>query len=153
VSSLGRPISTHRGTLGAGGWLWYVGGILILSAFLAVYRFMQVLVLGSPFAQAGDTLGTAALSFAIGTALLVVPVLRWRQSVELCEDGLVWRRMFGSRTLRRDEIAGARMVQHHSRMGSYTEVEVELRAGGSFSIKGVDRPEQLRNAILSWTQA
>lgn len=136
----------HRGTFGAGGWLWYIGGVFIASAVA------QLVKLGSG-ASIGEGLALAGGSAALGSLLLIAPIMRWRQSVELFEHGLVHNRLFGRVTVARADVRNVSVTRHHSRLGMHTEVVVELANGRELSIVGVDNAEQLGNMLAAFAAA
>jgi hypothetical protein len=143
MNSLGRSYSLHQGTLGAGGWFWYLGAVLVASGVLGVGRGVLAI------AAHGDAspLSMGLVSLALVPAVLAMPVLRWRQSLELFEGGIVWRRLWGTRVITRSELGSVTHVQHYGRMGNYIELRLQLRDGRELSISGVDRADQAANLI------
>jgi hypothetical protein len=136
---LGQRVSLHRGTFGAGGWLWYIAGLLVLSGVLGLGK-------GGLAGDSQQALsGVAALG--IGAVVLIVPLLRWRQSVEVFERGFVWQRLYGTLQVAREDIRSATMITHHGRQGTRVEVKVDLASGSDCSIVGVEQPEQLVNLL------
>jgi hypothetical protein len=134
----GTHLSSHKGTIGAGGWLWYVGAILLASTV-------------ANLAQSQLALAAAA---ALGAAVaLAVAVSRLRQNVEVYERGLVWKQFFGTTTIAAEDIRGATLVHNHRRTGYYVEVRIALKRGGKRSIIGVANAEQLRNYVSAWAHA
>jgi hypothetical protein len=142
----------------AGGWLWYVGGVLLAASVAWIAKGVAALAstpgiaLGSLPDDAIAALGNAGGCLVAGLLFLVVPVLRWRQSVEVFERGLVWRRWLGTVSLAAQDVHGVRLIHHRRRAGSYTEVVVERASGRRLSIAGVERPEQLANLIAAFAQ-
>ena len=133
---LGRRLSFHKGLFTAGGWLWYIGGILVLSFFANLVKGEIVL---------------AFASLGCGLLCLIAPVLKWRQSLAVFEHGFVWQRLTGARSVRKEEVAQATMTTHTSRAGSYVEVEILLSDDRELSVVGVSEPEQLFNTLNAWT--
>lgn len=148
---LGQRLAAHPGSFRAGGWLWYVGVVLALAGILGGAKGVQALIGGD--AGAMESLGTAACALALSPLVLIVPLLRWRQSVVVYEGGLVHARLFGSATIRRDEVAGVTLTHHRSRSSSHHEVEVRLRDGRVHSVTGIDGAEQLASYVSAWTAA
>jgi hypothetical protein len=146
---LGRSLSVHTGTFGAGGWLWYVGAILVLAGFANLAE-----VAGLTGKQSGPTasVGVAAACFVIGVLVLIVPVLRWRQRVELFERGFVWQRLTGQRSFQRDDVRRAELVQHTSRSGTHMEVLVHQTDGSELSMSGLSHSDQLANLLRAYAQ-
>jgi hypothetical protein len=70
---LGRSLSVHTGTFGAGGWLWYVGAILVLAGFSNLAQ-----VAGLTGNQAGPpaSVGAAAARFVIRSSGEDLPASR-----------------------------------------------------------------------------
>ncbi|MEO8902747.1 MAG: hypothetical protein ABI488_12010 [Polyangiaceae bacterium] len=136
--TLGRRVSLHRGSFAAGGWSWYLAGICLVAG-----------VLGLVHGVAGDSqqLVTGALALGVGIVLLIMPVLRWKQSVEVFERGFVWTRLSGTVQVAREEIRNVTLITHRSRQGTRVEVKVDLTNGKTRSIVGVQQPEQLANLL------
>lgn len=136
---LGQRVSSHRGTFGAGGWLWYLAIIFLVSGVVS-------LVKGAAAGDSGQML-TGVLAFGASAVVAIVPLLRWRQAVDVFERGFVWKRLYGEQQVSRAEIRNATMTTHHTRQGTRVEVNVELQNGKSCTIVGVEQPEQLANLL------
>jgi hypothetical protein len=136
---LGQRVSLHRGTFGAGGWLWYLAFVCLLAGVLG-------LVKGGAAGDSQQAL-TGVVALGVGLVLLIVPILRWKQTVEVFERGFVWKRLHGVLQVARADIRNATMITHRSRQGTRVEVKVELARGKSCSIVGVEQPEQLSNLL------
>ena len=145
--NFGRSLSLHKGTFASGGWLWYVGGILLAAG---VANLAQVAGVTSGKGGATGSVGMAGAAFAIGLLVLIAPVLRWRQQVELFEHGFVWRRLTGTRRVPKVEVRHTELITHRSRSGSYTEVVVHLSSGRELSMEGLDHSEQLANLLSAY---
>jgi hypothetical protein len=143
-TDLGRSLSLHRGKFSSGGWLWYLGGLLLLGA---IAQLAQLAGLTTPTRGGEGSLGMAAASFAGGALLLLSPVLRWRQQVELFEGGFVWSRLTGQVAVRRSDVQRTEIITHHSRMGTHDEVIVHLAGGRELSMSGLSHAEQLANML------
>ena len=147
-ASFGRSIGLHRGTISAGGWLWYLGGLCMLAGIVTAVKSVAG---ASDTASAGaPTLSMAAMSAGVGVLLLILPVLRWRQQLEVFENGFVWTRLLGSVQVPRSNVRGAQLTRHLTRMGAHSELVVELADARSLSITGLDRAEQLRNMLAAF---
>lgn len=150
MTDLGRSLSRHPGTFMAGGWLWYISGLLIVAAALGAGRALLML-LGlaamDPNNSPISALLTAALGGFIGLLCAIVPVLRWRQSLEIFEGGLVWTRLIGDKTWPRSQLKKVRHVTHHSRQGTSYEVEITLTDGSIHGIVGLDQSQQAANLV------
>jgi hypothetical protein len=125
-------ISTHRGSFMAGGWLWYLGGILMISGVLALSR-------------AEFSSGLMAVLF--GAAVLVMPVLRWKQTLELDEAGLTLTKLTGVTKVPREQLKKVTLVRHHGRTGSYESLELALNDGREIEIAGIERAEEAANLV------
>jgi hypothetical protein len=135
ANRFGTHLSSHRGTIGAGGWLWYVGAILIAATIANLAKAQIALA--------------AASAVGAGFALAVA-VSRLRQSVEVYEHGLVWEQLFGTTTIAAEDVRGATLVHNQRRTGYYVEVRIALKRGGNRSIIGVTGAEQLRAYVAAW---
>lgn len=136
---LGQRISVHRGRVGAGGWLWYLGALCLASGVLGLAR-------GGP-GNGAERVQTSLAALGVGVVLLIVPILRWRQMVEVFEHGFVWTRLLGVVRVARPEIRDATLIRHRSRQGTREEVKVELVSGKAYSIVGVEQADQLVNLL------
>jgi hypothetical protein len=145
-----RLLAVHHGQFSAGGWWWYVGAVLLVAAVVNVAS--PAVGLAEPDAW-DSALGYAALSAVAGVLCLVAPVRRWRQRVEVFDDGFVWTRLLGTRRVRRDQVRGVRHIEHIGRAGRYTEVEVRLDGGRMLSIAGIGNAEQLANILAAFAQS
>lgn len=151
----GRSLSLHRGTVAAGGWLWYIGAILLLSGVLNLAQFMGVALpsKGTPTSESvTGALGMAAACFVCGALVLIVPVLRWRQQVELFEGGFIWQRLTGNLVVPKHEVQRTELITHHSRSGTHVEVIVHLASGRELSMSGLSQPDQLANLITAYAR-
>ncbi len=145
--NLGRSIAVHRGTFSAGGWGWYIGGVLLLAAVVGPLRAVVAPTPDQVRMGMEGVLAMAGVALVAGMLVLIVPVLRWRQQVELFEGGFVWTGLTGVRSVTGDQVRGVELIHHRSRRGTRTEVKVALADGRKMSISGVDRAEQLANII------
>jgi hypothetical protein len=142
-ANLGRSIGKHRGTFAAGGWFWYLGGVLVLAGIVGLTRINN-----PPPGQTAGSIAMTALAGAVAGALcLLMPISRWRQSVEVFEHGFVWTHMLGARTVARADIAGVELLTKYTKMGSVTKVIVALRSGRRVTLTGLENPEQLSNFL------
>jgi hypothetical protein len=121
---LGRTIAEHRGRMLAGGWLIYVGAVLVLAALMQLPQ-----VLARDGSAGMDPLIGVPLAFVSGAAMLFISYRRWQQAVTVFEKGFVWSQGGQSRRIRWDEIAGATHRTERSRAGIARELEVELSNG------------------------
>lgn len=120
----------------AGGFLWYVGGLLIISGIISVPK---------------GNIGMGLVTVLIGLGCLVVPVLRWKQTLEFDDQGFTWTRLIGVQKVSRAEVKKVTLIRHHARMGYYDEVKVELVDGRELSIAGVERADEAANLIHAMT--
>ncbi len=151
TANMGRSLSKHEGSIMAGGWLWYLGGLLLLAGVFGICSGLFAVVSGSA-ALAPDTglprIGTGVVSLLIAPLLLIVPVLRWRQSLEIFEGGIHWQRLvLASRTIPSSSLRSVTHITHRSRSGSSVELVITLTDGSEVSITGLDRADQAANLI------
>lgn len=83
---------------------------------------------------------------------LVVPLARWRQSIEIFERGMVWSRLQGAVHVAAEQVQSVSWLKHQTKRGSHDEVKLELTDGKRYSIVGVREPEQLVNFLRSWAR-
>lgn len=142
----GRAVGEHAGRFGAGGWLWYIGGILVAAAALNAGQGVLALV-GGPSDDVLTKLATAAIAGAIGAVVLAVAAMRWRQTVTVYERGLVHTKLLGTTELAFADVRGVELVRTHSRSGTTEELHVALRDGSEITIGHVTSIEQLAGMI------
>src|SRR5258708_5470839 len=133
----GQRVSLHRGTIRVGGVSWYLGALCTFGGVVTLVRGIGPLV---AHGDSGVFLDGAAL-LVLGFVLLILPILRSQQLVEVRERGLVWTRLLGSVTVPREHVRYARWTKHVSKRGSYDEIEVRLDTGKTLSMVGVEAPE------------
>lgn len=144
---MGRSLSVHRGSFGAGGWLWYVSAVCLLAA---ASGFAGV---GTAAKQAFAERAPASVgALVMGVAFLVVPLLRWRQTVEIFEHGFVWSRLHRVLRVAATEVREVRWLKHQTKRSAQDEVKVDLGNGQRHSIVGVSNPEKLVNFLRSWAR-
>ena len=142
----GRAVGEHSGRFGAGGWLWYIGAILVAAGVLNAGQGALALIGGA----AGDgltKLGTGALAGAIGSVVVFVAAMRWRQTVTVYERGLVHRKLLGTVELAFADVRGLELVRTRTRSGTTEELHVALRSGGEITIGHITDIEQLAGMI------
>ncbi|HEU5077131.1 MAG TPA: hypothetical protein VFU02_23230, partial [Polyangiaceae bacterium] len=98
------------------------------------------------------SLGMAAVCLVFGALSLTVPLLRWRQRVELFEGGFVWSRWTGTLAVPKHEVQRTELVTHHGRSGVHVEVIVHLAGGRQLSMEGLSRADQLANLLAAYTR-
>jgi hypothetical protein len=135
-NELGARVSTHAGTIAAGGWWWYIGGVLLVSGVLGAAK--------------GD-FGALAVASAVALAVLVLPVLRWKQRVDVYERGLVWTRLLGPVTIGAKEVVDTTLTRNIGRMGETLELEIELANGKTHTLVGLEGTDQIRSFVVAWT--
>jgi hypothetical protein len=65
------------------------------------------------------------------------------------ENGLVWTRLIGTKTIGRGAVKSATLIGHRGRYGNYDEVEIRT-SDGTVSIKGIAEAQQLANHLHAW---
>lgn len=156
MSDLGPVVSTHEGRLAAGGFLWPIGGVLLLSGPALLVRGVAS---GDP-AGLVEGLGSFALATGVGALLVLYAYALRAQRIVAHQHGLVWTRFLRAPfVLRWDQIADVRMRTTYGGRGSFhlkgqhVELEVDLRDGRSISITNdLDRVEELRGYMMSSSQ-
>lgn len=143
---LGKRLSVHRGSFAAGGWLWYIALVCLLAA---TSGFAGV---GTAARQSFAERAPASVgALVMGLAFLVVPLIRWRQTVAVFERGLVWSRLHGAVYVPAEQILDVSWLKRTGR-GSEDEIKLELTNGKRYSIVGVSEREQLVNFLRSWAR-
>ncbi|HVY25985.1 MAG TPA: hypothetical protein VHB79_05510 [Polyangiaceae bacterium] len=143
---MGKKLGTHRSSFAGIGWTIYVGGIALLAApanLFGVGSQGQV----SPFSE---RLSMAGICLVVGVLLLLPALMRMKQVVEVFERGLVWQRLFGTKTINSADVQSVKHIQHTGRNGNYQEIELQLKDGSSHSINGIKEADQLVAYIRAW---
>jgi len=147
VVDMGKSLSLHRGSFSAGGWLWYVGLVCLLAA---TSGFAGV---GTAARQSFAERAPASFgALVMGLAFMVVPLVRWRQTIEIFERGLVWSRLHRAVRVAAEQVQEVSWLKHQTKRGAHDEVKLELTNGKRYSIVGVGNPEQLVNFLRSWAR-
>ena len=144
---MGRKLGTHSSTLAGVGWTLYVGVLLSISGFVSLLGLTQAAA-KIPFSE---RLPMAAAALVIGGLMLLPALMRWKQSVDVFERGLVWKRLFGTRTVTAGDLQNSKLIRHTGRSGQYDELELELKNGGSYSINGIKEAEQVIAFVRAWS--
>ncbi|UJR87313.1 MULTISPECIES: hypothetical protein [Sandaracinus] len=137
----GRPVGEHSGRFGAGGWLWYIGGILVAAGVMNTGQGALALFGGAP--DALTKIGMGVVAGAIGAAILLVAVMRWRQHVVVYERGLVYAKLLGQQQVAFADVTRVELVREHSKMGTDETIHIALRDGREVSIGSVTNIDQL----------
>lgn len=127
-------VSRHRGSFLAGGWLWYVGGLLAVSGVMSVFR---------------GVIGMGFVTVLIGAGVLVLPVLRWKQTLDIDEGGLTLTKLTGVVKVPREQLKQVTLVHHRSRMGTWDALELVLADGREVEVSGIERAEEAANLVHS----
>ena len=122
--TFGRHVMTFPGSVAAGGWFWYVGAIVLVAAVVQIAQAASPGLVSK--ASPGGSVAMGLAGLAAGVALLAIPVLRWRQSVEVYERGFVWRGLLGA-----SPVSGADIVRSQDRQAH--RQSRQLRRGRSDS--------------------
>lgn len=151
TNDLGRSLSRHEGTIMAGGWLWYMGGILLLAGVFGIGSGAFAVLSGSA-AMAPDTgfprMVTGLIALGVSPLLLIWPVMQWRQSLEIFEGGIYWQRLIlADQKVPAAQLRAVSHVTHRSRSGTSIELVIALADGSELSITGLDRADQAANLI------
>jgi len=144
---MGHKLGTHGSTIAGVGWTLYVGALLSVSGVVSLFGLTQAAA-KIPFSE---RLPLASAALVIGALMLLPALMRWKQSVEVFERGLVWHRLLGTKTVIAAEVQGSRLIRHTGRNGQYDEVELQFSNGGSCSINGLKEAEQLIAYVRAWS--
>jgi len=130
---LGPVLSQLRGTLALGGYQQYLAAFVLVAGVLGVVR-----------GQALD----GVYGLAVGALLMSPFLLSWRQEVTVRQDGFVWRRLTGTKTVLRSEIKSVRRISVSSYLrGNYEVVEVNLTGGQSLLIGRIEDASRLARLL------
>jgi hypothetical protein len=144
--TLGRMVSQHQGRMLAGGWLIYIGLILVASGCLALVKMAQ----GEEAVPGGGDPLVIAAGFAIGALFLFISYRRWKQSLTVYEGGFVWARGRRERAVRWDEVADYNALTTHSRNGASYELTVRTRDGKTLVLTdAIENVQQLHGYLGS----
>lgn len=146
MTDLGPVVSTHPGRLAAGGLLWPIGAVLVLSGPVTLVRDV---VMGTGFVTG---LLTLAIATPLGAALLLYSYALYAQRIVAHQHGLVWTRLLRAPlVLRWDQVREVRMRSTVGGRGTYhlkgqdIELELVLNDGRELWISNdLERAEELR---------
>lgn len=142
----GRLVGQHTGSFGAGGWLWYIGAIMIAAGVVNCWNGLMALIAGAT-GDGGTNVAMGVVCGLIGAPMLLVAVMRWRQSVDVFERGLVHRKLLGPVEIAFAEVRGLELVHTRSKMGTTSDLHVKLQSGSEVTIGSVSDIEQLASMI------
>jgi hypothetical protein len=145
----GTLVGQHPGRFGAGGWLWYVGAILLAAGGMHIGQGAGLL---APTEGDGDLQTKVIMGLAglvIGALVLLTAIMRWQQSVAVYERGLVYTKLFGSVEIAFAEVTNVQHIRTHSRLGTSDSLEVTLQSGAEVTIGSVTGIEQLASMLRS----
>ncbi|MEZ0094023.1 hypothetical protein [Streptacidiphilus sp. EB129] len=142
---LGPQVARHQGTFRVVSYLQYIGAFLLVLGVLGVTGLGQNI---DPNHSGTPLEGLGAL--ALGALAYAPFVYWWRQEVVVYEQGFVWRRLTGTRTVQRTEIRSVRPIKvSHFLLGQYEEVEVTLRDGRRLSMVRVQEAGRLSRLLAA----
>jgi len=127
--------------------LWYVGAILFASGVVSFVR-------PTPGMSASDATLIGVGGLVAGAACLFVALLRFRQTVEIFEQGFVWTRLIGAVTVARGDVTDAKAVttvlrKNGRNVSSVTKVVVTLSNGKTIKMNGLGNPTKLASYIAA----
>ncbi len=142
---LGRPVAELRGKWSAGGWMIYVGLLLVVAG---VANVVSALKSASGLVE-GLTMGVPLLliCWAIGGLMLFVCAARWRQQVTIFERGFRHQKLTGNRLIRFADIACVDHVITRYKSSYRRHVRLELTNGKRYSVSDLTDTETLANII------
>jgi hypothetical protein len=143
MAGLGGRVAVHEGTLAGGGWLWYIGAISLLAGVAWLVRPAKAIGRSAVGTSPMERIALALIALVVGAVCTLVATYRWQQTVEVYEQGFLWRRMGGSTTVHRSEMSAATKVVQVSRVLTVVSVEVSLRDGRELTLRGFADPDKL----------
>jgi hypothetical protein len=142
---LGKSLSLHRGSLDFRGWLLQLGVVCLFAGTSGITG------IGSKQTFA-ERVPPSVGMLVLALAFWVVPLMRWRQTVEIFERGLVWSRLHGAVRVAAEQVQDVSWLKHKAKLSSHDEVKLALTNGKRYSIVGVGECEQLVNFLRSWAR-
>ena len=147
---LGRMVAELKGKWSAGGWLIYVGFLMIaagianlVSAFKEAASLLEVMTIGIPL---------LLICWAIGGVLLYVSAARWRQTVTIYELGFQHDKLIGGRTVHFADVTGVEHVISRSRSGYREHVYFDLAGGKRYRVSDLAEAQTLASMANSVAQ-
>jgi hypothetical protein len=148
LAGLGRRVAVHEANFAAGGWLWYVGAISLLSG--VAWLVAPAKTLGASHGvptRPVERLFMAIVALVVGAACTFVATYRWKQTVEIYERGFVWRRLSGPVIVHRSEMVSANKEVWQSRLVTVVSVVVALRDERELTLRGFPDPDKLESDL------
>lgn len=124
MQDLGPVLSTHKGRIAAGGYLWYMAPLVFLFGAWAL--------VSAPFTGDWGRAGSGVLGMGLALVLLIWPVMKLRQTLTAYQNGFVWERLFRAPlTVRWADVRNVRITEEHDRRaihakGVHLEIEITL---------------------------
>ena len=137
---MGSAIAVLRGKRFAGGWLLYVGGVLVLAGLANVLHLT-----GKPFAP-----GAAVAGRGIGGLMLAPCLGLTLQTVEVFSTGLAWKRYGRTRFLPFASIRNVSMKRCLGNIESYDEVSLTMADGTTYLISHLEAGADLVRHINTY---
>ncbi|MDH6131292.1 hypothetical protein P3T37_000661 [Kitasatospora sp. MAA4] len=128
-TELGPTVARFRGVLAPGGYLSYLAALALIAGVVGIGKGMVL---------------NGLYGLAVGVLAGSPTVLGWRQEVAVHQQGFVWRRLTGTRTVLHAEIQGVRRISVRGSMrGNYEVVAVTLPGGREVFIGRIEDPQRL----------
>ncbi|MDH6108302.1 hypothetical protein P3T36_004233 [Kitasatospora sp. MAP12-15] len=136
---LGPVVARFRGTLAPGGYLSYLAALALIAGVAGI--------------STGAVLN-GLYGLVVGALAGSPTVLGWRQEVAVHQQGFVWRRLTGTRTVLHTEIQGVRRIRVSSSMrGNYEVVAVTLPGGREIFLGRIQDAPRLARLLFGAEQA
>jgi hypothetical protein len=153
MNELGPTYSTHKGRFAAGGFLWYVGGIIVVGGVVALVRGLLTFDAMSALGGAG----TFALAMLAGGGCVLYAYSLLAQELVAHQYGFVWKRFLRAPlVVRWDQVRGVQTRTEYGGRGTFhtkgQNVELELRLADGTTLvltNDLDRVEELRGYMTT----
>lgn len=146
MNDLGPALSTHKGRFAAGGYLWYLGTLMLVFGAWAV--------VSAPFTGDWARAGNGVLAVVVVPLVVAWPAYKLRQTLTIHQNGFVWERPFRAPlVVRWAEVRGVHVSQVYERRtlhtkGMHLEIQITLEGGREVVVTNdLDKIEDLQGYL------
>lgn len=145
--ALGMLRAQYKGSFFSGGWMLYIGAIMVLNAGVLGFNLIKGAFEEQEIEGLETLLAVGGGSLALAVLFFFLSALRWRQTLSLFDNGLHHQTLLGAKTVRYAEIQQVRHEVHVTRGKGGPSVRehivLELFSGKSVTISDLPNTAQI----------
>ncbi len=143
--NLGTLRAQFRGSWMAGGWMIYVGVLMVINGGVIGFKIIEMI--GSEQTELLETMvPTLGISLVIAGVLLFLSALRWRQCLSIFDQGLHHKSLLGAKTIFFREIRAVRHEVTVYKGSRRDHMRIELHSGARVNVS--DLPDCAKIAAM-----